>query len=296
MTEKKKARRRRFGDRYEGRRLRSLSPMTYVAPYIMVNRNGASNFIRDTIVLDELEHYISGKRREGLKGFGVMYIFIAAYIRAASQYPGINRFLAGQKIYARNKIQIVIDIKKKMELNAQNTTIKVDFEPDATIYDVYNKFTEAFEKNRTEEEVSSFDSAARFLKYIPGVLLKFTVWFLKLLDYFGLLPKFLINLSPFHGSMFITSMGSLGIPPIYHHLYDFGNIPVFFAIGAKRTELYLTREGDVDERKVIDFTVVTDERICDGHYFASALKCIRETIKNPSVLDEPPESVVEDVD
>ncbi len=296
MTEKKKTRRRRLGDRYEGRRLRSLSPMTYVAPYIMVNRNGASNLIRDTVVLDELEHYIAGKRREGLKGFGMMYIFIAAYIRAVSQYPGINRFLAGQKIYARNKIQIVIDIKKKMELNAQNTTIKIDFEPDATVYDVYRKFTEEFEKNRIEEEVSSFDSTARFLTYIPGVFLKFTVWMLKLLDYFGLLPKFLINLSPFHGSMFITSMGSLGIPPIYHHLYDFGNIPIFLAIGAKRTELYLNRDGDTEERKVMDFTVVTDERICDGHYFASALKCIRDTIKNPSVLDEPPEEVIEDVD
>lgn len=294
MSEKK--RKKRLGDRYEGRRLRSLSPMTYIAPYIMVNRNGASNLIKDTVVLDDIENYIAAKRREGLKGFGMMYIFIAAYIRAVAQYPGINRFLAGQKIYARDKIQIVIDIKKKMELNAQNTTIKIDFEPDATIYDVYNKFTDAFEKNRVEDEVSAFDSTARFLTFIPGVLLKFTVWLLKLLDYFGLLPKFLINLSPFHGSMFITSMGSLGIPPIYHHLYDFGNIPVFISIGAKRKELYPSRDGEVTERKVMDFTVVTDERICDGHYFATALKSIRDSIKNPTILDEPPEQVVEDVD
>lgn len=292
----KKERRHRFGDRYEGRRLRSLSPMTYVAPYIMVNRNGASNLIRDTVSLDDLEYYIAEKRREGLKGFGMMYIFIAAYIRAVSQYPGVNRFLAGQKIYARNKIQIVIDVKKKMELNAQNTTIKIDFTPDATVYDVYRKFTEAFEQNKVEEETSSFDATARFLTYIPGVFLKFTVWFLKFLDYFGLIPRFLIDLSPFHGSMFITSMGSLGIPPIYHHLYDFGNIPVFLAIGAKRSEIYLTRDGEPEERKVMDFTIVTDERICDGHYFAAALKCIRDVVKNPSVLDTPPEEVIEDVD
>ena len=291
-----KTRKKRLGDRYEGRRLRSLSPMTYVAPYIMVNRNGASNLIRDTIVIDDIENYIAVKRREGLKGFGMMYIFIAAYIRAVAQYPGINRFLAGQKIYARNKIQIVIDIKKKMELNSQNTTIKVDFTPDATVYDVYRKFTEEFEKNRMDDDISAFDSTARILSFIPGVFLKMTVWFLKVLDYFGLIPKFLINLSPFHGSMFITSMGSLGIPPIYHHLYDFGNIPVFISIGAKRTGVYINRNGDVEERKLMDFTVVTDERICDGHYFACALKSIRDTIKNPTVLDEPPEDVIEDVD
>ncbi len=287
-------RKKRFGDRYEGRRLRTLSPMSYVSPYIMVNRSGASNLIRDSIVLDDLKYYIANKRHEGLKGFGAMYIFIAAYIRTVSQYPGINRFLSGQKIYARNKIQVVIDIKKKMELNAQNTTIKIDFDPSDTIYDVYNRFTEAFEKNRVDDEVSSFDAAARAFNYIPGVFLKFVVWFLKLLDYFGLIPKFLINLSPFHGSMFITSMGSLGIPPIYHHLYDFGNIPLFLCIGNQRDELQLTKSGEVEEKKVLDFTVVTDERICDGHYFASALKYLKECIKNPNILDTPPEKVVED--
>ena len=52
------------------------------------------------------------------------------------------------------------------------------------------------------------------LTLIPGVFLKFTVWLLKTLDYFGMLPKFLLEVSPFHGSLFFTSMGSLGIPPI----------------------------------------------------------------------------------
>ncbi len=292
-----KKRKRRFGDRSEGYRVRTLAPMNYVSPYIMVNRLGASNYIKDRIeISDKIDEYIMKKREEGLKGFGMMYIFMAAYIRTVSQFPGINRFISGQKIYARNCVQIVIDIKKKMELDAQDTTIKVDFDPSETIYDVFRKFTEEFEKNRVENDVSSFDTAARVLNYIPGVFLKFSVWFLKLLDYFGLLPKFLIKLSPFHGSMFITSMGSLGIPPVYHHLYDFGNIPVFIAFGRKTPRLSLTREGKVVEKRYIDFSVVTDERICDGHYFATALKYLRECLKNPEMLDTPPETVVEDID
>jgi hypothetical protein len=263
----------------------------------MVNRTSASNLLKDRVeVTDKIEEYIMKKRGEGLKGFGMMYIFMAAYIRTVSQYPGINRFISGQKIYARNNVQIVIDIKKKMELDAQDTTIKVDFDPSATVYEVFEKFTEQFELNRVDDDVTVFDKAARILNYIPGVFLKFTVWFLKMLDYFGLLPKFLIKLSPFHGSMFITSMGSLGIPVIYHHLYDFGNIPVFLAFGRKNQRLALTREGKVVEKKYIDFSVVTDERICDGHYFATALKYLRDVLKNPEVLDTPPEKVVYDID
>ena len=76
---------------------------------------------------------------------------------------------------------------------------------------------------------SSFDILAKTLTYIPGLLLRGAVAFLRTLDYFGLLPRFLTHLSPFHGSLAITSMGSLGIPPIHHHLYDFGNI-LFYII------------------------------------------------------------------
>ena len=169
-------RKRRFGDRFEGHRIRTLAPMNYVSPYIMVSRSGASNLIKDRLeITDKIEEYIMKKRGEGLKGFGMMYIFMAAYIRTVSQYPGINRFISGQKIYARNNVQVVIDIKKKMDLDAQCTTIKIDFSPDATIYDVFEKFTEQFELNRTDDDVSSFDKTARILNYIPGVFLKFTV-------------------------------------------------------------------------------------------------------------------------
>ena len=48
-------------------------------------------------------------------------------------------------------------------------------------------------------------------------------------------PKFLLELSPFHGSIYFTSMGSLGIKPVYHHLYDFGTAPACPPGGAGQT-------------------------------------------------------------
>ena len=47
---------------------------------------------------------------------------------------------------------------------------------------------------------------------------------------------------------------------------------------------------------MLDFKVVTDERICDGFAFASAFKYLRRLIENPEVLRERPETIVEDVD
>ncbi|HBL84837.1 MAG: hypothetical protein A2Y17_05115 [Clostridiales bacterium GWF2_38_85] len=289
-------RKRRFGDRSDGYKVRSLAPMFKVSPYIMKKRSDACNFLDDSIDIENAEKYIAEKRKEGLKGLGMLHLIVAAYVRTISQRPGINRFINGQKIYARNNIEINLAIKKDMKLNSMDTIIKLEVKPDATIKDIYDKFNTIIEENRTEGDVSNFDSAARVIDYIPGLVKKFTVWLLSFLDYFGLLPRFLTRLSPFHGSFFITSMGSLGIPPIYHHIYDFGNVPVFCSYGAKRTQFELNREGKVIEKKYVDYKFVTDERICDGHYFASALKMFKSYMKNPECLTNPPEEVVEDID
>ena len=289
-------RKRRFGDRNDGRKIRTLNPMTRIAIFIMKDRNDALNYIRDSIDTVQVDQYIRKKRAEGLKGFGLMHVFIASYVRLVSQLPGLNRFISGQTLYARNELVISLNIKKSMQLNAQDTVIKLVFPLDSTAEDVYRKLNELIEANRGMEEQSNFDNLAKFLNYIPRLLLRFVVGLLKFLDYFGLLPKVLTDLSPFHASYFITSMGSLGIPPIYHHLYNFGNVPVFFSFGARRSELMLEKDGSVQQHWFVDYTFVLDERICDGHYYASALKYMRKILKNPEILDEQPEKIIEDID
>ncbi len=290
---------RRFGDRRDGRRLRTLSPLSMVSPYIMKTRAGAQNKVHYTLDISNVEEYIRKKRAEGLKSFGVLHVLVAAYIRTVATRPAINRFISGQKIYARNNIETIMAIKTDMTLESPDTMIKLIFQPDATADEVYHAFQKEIKANRGEgaTEESAFDKTARILRYIPGLLLKLTVSILSFLDYFGLLPRFLTNVSPFHGSMVITSMGSLGIPPIYHHLYDFGNIPIFFAYGAKK-KMIVPRRGtcEPEYKKFLDFTVTTDERICDGYYFASALKLLCNTLEHPDVLDAPPVEVIEDIE
>lgn len=287
--------RRSFGDRKDGRRIRSLDPYNTVSPYIMVTRNDALNYLADKFETSEVDKYVRQKRRSGLEGFGILHVILAAYIRTVSQRPGINRFISGQKIYAREKVEVNMVVKKKLRANEADTVIKIQFEQTDTAEDVYHRFKDAVAKAFGEKE-NDFDKTARIVNYIPGLIKKFTVWFLKTLDYFGLLPMALLKVSPFHGSLFITSMGSLGIPPIYHHLYNFGNVPVFLAFGAKRYENQIDDSGKVVKKKYIDYTFVTDERICDGFYFASALKLFRSYLANPSTLDTPPQKVIRDME
>lgn len=286
--------RRRFGDRKDGRRLRSLKPYNYISPYIMVERNDSSNMIRDAFETTEVDRYIREKREQGMKSFGVMHVLLAAYVRLVSQKPRINRFINGQKIFARFGIQVNLAVKPEMTEDSVDTVVKMRYERTDTAKEIYEKTCQTIEEALSGE--NSFDQTARLLNYIPGLIKKNVVFLLKLLDYFGLLPRALTDVSPFHGSMFITSMGSLGIPPIYHHLYNFGNVPVFISFGRRRAQNELSDDGTVVKRHYVDYTIVTDERICDGFYYAACLRFMKRILQNPWLLDTPPVNVYEDVE
>ena len=285
-----------WGDRIDGRRIRSMPPIAQMIPYIMVNRNASCNKMSASLEITHAERYVRKKRKEGLTSFGLMHVFLAAYCRAIAKYPGINRFISGQKVYSRGEdIQFCIVVKKDMTLDSPETTIKIHFSPRDTADDVYRKLSEEVEKVKNTPLDSSFDTLTHAFTLIPGLFLKFTMWLLKVLDYFGALPKSFMELSPFHGSIFITSLGSLGIPPVYHHLYDFGNMPMFCALGCKRKATELQEDGTVVQRKYIDCKFTSDERITDGFYFAAFFKYFMRLMRHPEQLDEKPEEIVQDI-
>ena len=289
-----KPRKKRAGDRKEGRKVRSLPPMNYLSPYIMRHRNDSQNKFEDVIDITNIERYLDAKHKEGYTDMALLHVILAAYVRVVAERPGINRFISGRKIFARKDIQCVMTIKKELSLESPDTCIKVKFDPRDNIYNVYKKFQNVVFEARNSE--SGFDNVAAKLVKLPGFIMRFLMSILRALDYCGNLPKSLIEVSPFHGSMIITSMGSLGIPAIYHHLYDFGTLPLFLSYGSIYTADAIKRDGTRERHHFVTFKVVTDERICDGYYYASAFKRIKRYLQHPEMLDNTLETVQEDVD
>ena len=254
-----KKRRRHFGDRKDGRRIRTLPPMSYVIPYIMRTRNDAQNFITDSIDITETDKYLREMRRKGMRNISVLHIFLAAYIRAIAMRPGINRFCSGQKIFHRNTIEFNMAVKKEMSLDAPDTMIKVRFEPTDTISVVYEKFNQVVENATKENSNTDFDKTAKALTRLPGLFFRWTVSLLNFMDYFG-------------------------------------NLPAFLSYGQKYHKNVIGANGEIEKRTLIDFTAVVDERICDGFYYASAFKLIKKFVMSPALLETPPETVIEDID
>ncbi len=284
-----------WGDRIDGRRVRTAPTMEQITAYFMPNRTGANNLFAESVEITAVERYIHQKRREGLHGFGLVHVIMAAYVRTVARYPALNRFIAGQRIFSRGEdITLCMTVKKAMTVSAPDSLVKVHLCPGDTAVDVYHKFNEQVEQAKDEMENTHADNTVDAFMMIPGLLLKFAIWLLKTLDYFGLVPQFLLEVSPFHGSVYFTSMGSLGIKPVYHHLYDFGTVPVFCAYGRKRKAEEIEK-GEIVERKYVDLKFNLDERICDGFYYASVIKYFVRLLSDPTVLDVPPETIERDL-
>lgn len=287
--------RRRLGDRYDGRRIRSLDPFFKIVPYIMKNRTDAQNLFESKIDIENLERYIQEKRKAGVKNIGVLQLMIAAMVRTMSQKPGLNRFVAGQKIFARNEILVSMTIKKGLKEEGGETTIKVKFSPYDTVFEVADKLKAEIEKNKKAEEQNETDLVAKVVMACPGFLVKLLVWLLIKLDYIGFLPRIINEASPMHTSVYVTDLGSLGIQPVYHHIYNFGTTSIFLAFGAKSTERIIDKNNNIVAKRYVNIKVTTDERTVDGYYYASAFKLFHKLLQNPERLELPPESIVEDV-
>ena len=273
-----------FGLRSDGRKIKSLDPLFRVIPHVMKERSDAHVYFSQEIPIKTLDEYIAKKDQEGIK-MSYMNIIYAALVRMLAEKPALNRFIMDGRTYARHGIHISLAIKKGMTEDAEETTIKLPFTGSENIFEVKEILDKTILQNKDKENQNDTDKLVKFLSFIPDWLYKLIVNVLMYLDKHGMMPKFIIKLSPFHTSAFLTNVGSLGIDAIYHHLYNFGTTGVFLAMGKKKKS-YIYEDDDIVPEKSISLAWVADERICDGFYYANALKSFSRYLKKPELLEE----------
>ena len=272
---------------YDGYLVQKLDPVVFLMPYIMPRRTDSETKIDLRLDLTHVERFIK-EHRESIPGLTLYHIVFATIVRAAAITPEINRFIAGNRIYQRRTVRISMMIKKHLEVNGRESTIFPVFETTDSLAEIVRKTNALAEEAmaQLDDDSNGFDRFISLLYSVPPFILRGFIGFMMLLDRHGMLPEKLTQLQPFHSGFFVTNVGSIGLPVIYHHLYEFGTTSMFVSIGRKETVRELTQSGKVRTYRILPIRGVVDDRICDGFTYSCAFKTISKCFRNPEILLE----------
>lgn len=267
--------------RRDGTRVYNEDPMYYLIPYFLTKRYDAMNMITLDIPELPMRTYMNAKRREG-KTVSHLALIITAYLHTIEQYPALNRFIVGKKIYQHNDVTVSMVVLKPGTDQDTMSKIHLDFQDD--VFDVQRKIGEYIEQNRQLGEANGLDTLMNKLVR-HGWLLSVVTGALRAMDRMGILPKSLIDVSPFHASLLISNLASIRTNHIYHHVYQFGTTSASITMGNMREVPRKSREGYVFDR-CMPLGVVMDERIANGHYMAQAFALMKKLLADPVLLEK----------
>ena len=282
---------RRFTDRKDGRRLRTISPIFQLSPYTMTEPGDALCSFTDSADMSAIETWLRARRRDGDETTGLIHIVIAAYVRTLALRPAMNRFVSGRYIFARDTIDVVLPAGGGVA-DAGGMSVTVRFLPTDTVFDVVRKIGAQADNLKADQSSDRVERLAATLVKTPRFVLRTAVRVMKWLDYHGWLNQGLMGKSPFHGSAIISDEGAFHLPPIQRSINRLGNVPVCLSAGRLRVVTEIDKENrDIVDHHYMDYAVTYDSRIADPAYIGSAFRCFRQLLADPELLETPPDGV-----
>jgi hypothetical protein len=276
--------------RYEGELIKGESSERRFMPFLMRGRNESivlyEQAIDVTNVLAYLERANAGLPEKKVTFFHVM---LCAIVRALALRPKMNRFVVGRRIYQRKWMDFSFAVKKKFHDDANMSVVKMRFEKDDTLATVAQKVQANIQRGRADAETGS-EKLMSFFVRMPRPIIHLVMWVLRTLDYFNLLPASMIETDETYCSIFLANLGSVGLEAPFHHLYEWGTVPLFGVIGKIAKEPVVDDKGQVVARDLVHIKWSFDERITDGFYCARTLDLFREFVAHPERLEAPPEA------
>lgn len=273
--------------RKDGKIVKNVDPMYTLAPYFMQERYDATNSITVYVPYDDIHSYVIDARKRGYQ-LSHMAVIMAAYLRTVSEYSSLNRFVVNSRIYAHNEFTAGMVVLRPGEANPSMSKMKFDLYD--TIFDVNDKINNYVEANNKVDSDNDSDKLFNILLKIPAFVIRFVLSLIRFADKHGFLPKAITDASPFHNSMVITNLASLRGNHIHHHVYGFGTTSLILAMG-KNVEMPCKQNGEICLKKMMPIGIVMDERIASGSYYIRAFDRMKQYLRDPSLLETPPETV-----
>lgn len=248
-----------------------------IMPFIMRTRTESAVYFEQQIDLTKTLPFIDAfNAAHPNRKVTVFHVFMWAATAALHARPRMNRFVSGSELYDRDGIWISYSAKKALRDDAPLVVLKRKFDPALTFEQVVDFIYQDLDEGRSDKK-SHVDKELGLFLALPAPLLRLGVRLLRWLDSWNLLPGSFIHPDPMYASLFVANLGSVRLESAYHHLYEYGTIPLFAAIGRKKE--VLTPAGPCT---VCSIKYSFDERVEDGLYAAGALSLLKDKLESPA--------------
>lgn len=266
--------------RPDGALVKDDPPVRRIMPYLMRGRNESVVYHETRYDLTKTLPWLAAQNAAGQK-ITLFQLVLYAIARTLHERPGLNRFVSGGRVYQRHGVQLSFAAKRAFADDAPIATVKVAFGADDPFADCVARVNAAVGGARRGEG-GRVDTELKLALALPGFLLRAVMAVLRWLDRVNLLPGAMTAPDPMFASCFVANLGSLGLSDTYHHLYEYGTVSLFAAVGRAEKMLFVGADGAPVVRDGLQVCWSFDERIHDGFYCARSLGRAQEIVEDPA--------------
>lgn len=249
---------------------------------VLGRRSDSEVYFDQEIDVTETMQKLATRNQGAAQKATLFHLVLWGMTRALVERPRLNRFSAGGRIYQRKGVFISYSAKKAMTDDAPLVAIKREMQRDWSFDAMVQALAGSTSDGRSDKQ-SAVDKEMKLLTALPVFVLRFLVWLAIWLDGKNLLPRMMRDNDPLFASAYVSNMGSLKMDACHHHLWNYGSVSIFCAIGKPRAVVEL-REGKPVERRLLTIKYTFDERIEDGLYCARALDLVREAVESADMI------------
>ncbi len=286
MSEKPK---RRWGDRRDARWVRDVPGLQTIMGHILPNRTDCEVYMNDKLDVTELLKYLEMKNAAHPEYKTTMFhAMVMSVARMVNERPKMNRFIQGRRMYERNEISLAFVAKRRFTDHAEEALMFFTPTDEDTLDTLsYRIVGEVHEMRKSESSTGGIDAVIDGFAKIPRILLMFVVRIIRWLDFWGVNPKALTDGDPNYSTVFLSNLGSIQGPAVYHHLNNYGSNSIMVTVGTMHKEEVIMPDGSRQIRDIVEIGATLDERIADGFYFIRSLKLVKHIFAHPELLDRP---------
>ena len=261
-------------------RLARVHSYRRMMPIIMPSKVESVVYFDAHVDVARLRGWLDGAREA--TGCDITHVLVAAVARGLHQHPNMNRFVAGKRLYERDGVWVSFSMKRKArDARARLATVKLEVPAEMTFAAFCEAVNAQIGHERSGEKTYLDRELALFFR-LPHPVLWRAQRLLGWLDDHHLLPGSFIREDAMYTSAFVANLGSLGMDPGYHHLYEWGNCPLFIMAGQIERVPVVGEDGQVEVREVMPVRFTYDERVEDGLSARHGLEAMAEVLEDPA--------------